>query len=151
MPIWVGLYRGTYFILEICSWKWMLRETNMKERDQICCLYSEVSEASMSEGHLFSALNKLIRITAIDRQRMKQIDFFHDIREKRRKRVLEIPVNENWKPNPCPLLQLYRRRKPQLWLCKESHRPGSTGSHHRASQQLLAISYPVPGKGQSTQ
>lgn len=46
----------------------------MKDRWQICCLYSEVSEASMSEGHVFSALNSLGSHQWTDKERNNQTD-----------------------------------------------------------------------------
>lgn len=61
----------------------------------------------------------------MDRQKKEKAKRFHDIREKPRKMVLEILVNKISKPNPCPLLQIYKSQKPQLWLYKESNRPDS--------------------------
>lgn len=152
MPGWVGLYRGTYFIVGICSWKWMLGETYTKERGQICCLFQKSLKLQWVKViYSLHWRNSLESLQWTDKERMKQIDFFHDIREEPRKRVLEILVNENWKPNPWPLLHLYRTKNPQWWLCKESHSPGPAKEPSQSLPTAPAISYPVPGKGQSTQ
>lgn len=125
MPGWVGLYRVTYFILEICSWKWMLGETNMEERGQICCLYSEVSEASMSEGHVFSALKKLMGIVAMDQQRKDEANSFLPWHKGGAQKKGPRNISE-WKlkAKSLPPSAALQEEKPQLWLCKESHRPG---------------------------
>lgn len=104
----------------------------------------------MIEGHLFSAPEKLIGITATDKESMKQRGFFHDIRVKPRKRVLEILVNENSKPNIFPLLQLYKSKSLSCDCVRSVIGQALQREPPQSHPTAPAVRYLVPGKGQST-